>query len=616
MKRVCAFIAATCGMLSVAADGLAYTCRTLKPDSVAFAECVTALSSKPSAAMARAVRREARLDVVDVLVAYDLSAQQWLAANGKGTPEEYAALQIGKLNECLSNSRIAAFSFRLAGTALVGEDATIYINSAGQVDLGYILGYKLVSATGRVVATGEWRKVTDARASLGADIVCLLVASGDEGTVGISYELGSDSASSDTNLSEIPAFGNWAYSVCSIQSVDDGYALMHEIGHIMGCGHPDATCASWYALDLGPQIFSYSSGYYFWIGSEGYTTIMGYNYGGLRPNGTFDPYDRFTVLSLFSSPDLRYEGVPVGTVLNDNRKTILKTYPQVAQYRVSQFSPETDSADDSDSPAHIFANEFRPMAAVNGVAPYVGVVYDGDKPVAILSLKCGKAALSGKKAGKSKVSAVVTGLNGKKKSAKAVDVDCGYDAVAALDVKDWGMLSLTLGGEGFVGTLGNGLTVKTASVGGEWPYARSLFDVDFKGGMDLLPTGTLADLLPTGDGAVPVLSEGGKWRTAKAATVKWAAPKGEADKRLIVVGGEDGNLSALRIAYSPKAGTFSGSFKVYALEATGEKTKLRKHSAKVNGFVTSGIGYGTADVKKLGVYSASVRPEIMGGAAK
>ena len=604
MRRIYASAAALCGILSVVADSVPCACRTLKPDPAAFAECVAALSSRPSEAMACAVQKETQLNVIDVLIAYDLSAQQWLEENEKGSPEAYAAVRVDELNACLSNSHIDAFSFRLAGTALVNEDATVYRDSANIVDLSYILAQKLVSTAGRVVATGEWRKVTDARASLGADIVCVLVASGTRGTVGMSYRLDKNSAPSDSNLSKIPAFGDWAYSVCSIQAADRSCTLPHEIGHTMGCGHPDAAYASPSAMVLGPQVFDYSSGYYFWIDEDGYTTIMGYNFGGLRSDGTFDSGDRFEVLPLFSSPDLTYEGVPVGTTRNDNRKTLLKTYAQVAQYRVSQLPPGADSADEADPVSRVFSQEFRPTAAVKGVAPYVGVVYDGDRPVAILSLKCGKVARSGKKAGKSKVSAVVTGLNGKKKSAKAVDVDCGYDAVATLDVLDWGVLSLTLGGEGFVGTLGDGLVVKTAPVGGTWPHEHARFAVDFEAGSAPLPAGTFVDLLPTGDGAVPVLSEGGRWRVAKAATVKWAAPKGETDKRLVVDG--DGNLSALKISYSPKSGTFKGSFKVYALETSGAKAKLKKLAAKVNGFVASGTGYGTAEVKKVGDYPVSV----------
>ena len=614
MLRVCAIAAALGVLLPTAAAGSACVCRMLEPDPAAFAECVAAQDARPPSTMARAVVKETQLNVVDVLIAYDLSARQWLTANGKGAPDVYAAERVAELNNCLSNSRIDAFSFRLAGTVLVGEDASSFRDSDGDVDLAHILANKLVSTAGRVVATGEWQKVTDARASLGADVVCVLVAAGGGGTVGLSYKLGSNSVSSDGDLSRIPAFGNWAYSVCSIQAVDEGYMLSHEIGHVMGCGHPDATCASPLVLDLGPQVFDYSSGYYFWVGPCGYTTIMGYNFGGLRPDGTLDYFDRFEVLPLFSSPDLSYEGVPVGTARNDNRKTLLKTCSQVAQFRVSRLPPITDPADRPDPSSLVFANEFRPTAARKGTAPYMGAVYDGDKVVAMLSLKCGKAASSGKKAGKSKVSAIVTGLNGKKKSSKAVYVDCGYDASATLFVKDWGVLALTLGGEGFVGTLGDGMTVKSESVGGKWPHVLAFFDVKFEDGTGPLPAGTLANLLPTGDGAVSIWSDGGRWSAPKAATVKWAKPKGESEKKLVVNGDE--NLSALKISYSQKTGTFRGSFKIYALETAGAKTKLKKHVAKVNGIVASGVGYGEAEVKKVGVYPLEVNSASKGRVAE
>ena len=135
------------------------------------------------------------------------------------------------------------------------------------------------------------------------------------------------------------------------------------------------------------------------------------------------------------------------------------------------------------------------------------------------------------------------------------------------------------------------------------------FAVDFEDEAVPLPAGTRTELLPTGDGAVSVFSDGRKVRGPNAATVKWAAPKGETEKRLVVDGADGGNLSGLKFSYAPKTGLFKGSFKVYVLETTGEKTKLRKLAAKVNGFVLSGIGYGTAEVKKAGVYPAGVLSE-------
>ena len=103
-------------------------------------------------------------------------------------------------------------------------------------------------------------------------------------------------------------------------------------------------------------------------------------------------------------------------------------------------------------------------------------------------------------------------------------------------------------------------------------------------------------------------ASGGKWKFAKAASVKWAKPKKGADpsayydavagKDLVVdtLGGKT-NVSGMKLAYTPKKGTFKGSFKVYALEGEGKAKKLKKYTVKVSGVVVDGVGYGTATSK-------------------
>ena len=550
------------------------------------------------------VKSETLLNVIDVLVAYDQSACNWLVANGKGTPDAYARTKIAEMNACLTNSCITEFTFRLVGTVCIGVDATQYRDRYGSVDLEAILSEHLVDAYGKVRATGEWKKITDQREALGADVVSMLVSAGGEGVVGMGYSLEDglwDVFS--TNPASIPSFGDWAYSICSIDVTDGDHSMLHEIGHNMGCGHADARVASWTAMDLGPQLYSYSAASYLWIGDEGFYTIMGYNFGGLRPDGSYNPFDRFTELPYFSSPNLYYRGVALGSENHDNRRTLLNTYAYVAQYRVSQLHLGQDPDVEPLPPARTFSTEFRPAKAVNGALPYVGAVREGDKLVALLSLKCGKAATTGRRAGKCKVSATLTGLDGKMIRSKAVDVACGYDATAVLDIKDRGQLSLKLGGEGFVGTLGPDLTVKTEPVGGAWTNAKSRVDVDFGQGTQFLPEGTLVDLLPTGDGAEPVVPVGGKWSFAKAATVKWAKPKDAAEKELVVdvgTNGEKPNRSGMILTYVPKKGTFKGSFKVYALVDAGSGKKLMKYRVAVTGIVAGGVGRGTAALKRNG----------------
>ena len=144
------------------------------------------------------------------------------------------------------------------------------------------------------------------------------------------------------------------------------------------------------------------------------------------------------------------------------------------------------------------------------------------------------------------------------------------------------------------------------SVCGNWTRTDARVYLDGGRGATALPAGTVEELLPDGE---PVIPKGGKWSFAKAATVKWAKPKKGAERPeiydeasgkglLIDTSGDKTNLSAMKLTYTPKKGTFKGSFKVYALEGAGKATKLKKYTVKVSGVVVGGAGYGTATCKK------------------
>ena len=66
---------------------------------------------------------------------------------------------------------------------------------------------------------------------------------------------------------------------------------------------------------------------------------------------------------------------------------------------------------------------------------------------------------------------------------------------------------------------------------------------------------------------------------------------------MVDTAGDKTNLSAMKLTYTPKKGTFKGSFKVYALEGSGKATMLKKYTIKVSGVVVGGVGYGTATSK-------------------
>ena len=58
------------------------------------------------------------------------------------------------------------------------------------------------------------------------------------------------------------------------------------------------------------------------------------------------------------------------------------------------------------------------------------------------------------------------------------------------------------------------------------------------------------------------------------------------------------NLSAMKLTYAAKKGTFNGSFKVCELQGLGKGTKLKKCVVKVTGVVVNGVGYGSATCTK------------------
>ena len=209
-----------------------------------------------------------------------------------------------------------------------------------------------------------------------------------------------------------------------------------------------------------------------------------------------------------------------------------------------------------------------------------GAAYDGASVAGIVELKLGKVD----KKKTSKVSGSVTGLDGKKHAIKqfsVTNVDGASPKTASLEVKGLGTMNITIGGERFAGSLGS-LHVQSADVGGNWTQAGSVVNVEVPAADRAKFAGTVVEgLLPADE---PVTPAGGKWKFAKAATVKWAklkpgtAPFGglsdaASGKGLLVDTSKGANLSGMKLVYTPKKSTFKGSFKMYALEGSGAKTK-------------------------------------------
>ena len=302
-------------------------------------------------------RGEAHTNVVDVLMAFDRSAKAWLADNGYGSCDEFAAICLRKMNWVLANSGLLEdFSFRLAGIAEVDVDVPeSYHAVEGYYDsYGYYEEYEytdlsrmLEDATGDSAGlSSKWAALRAERELVCADVVSVLVASEESGTVGLAYSL------DRMSIATPEYFADHAYSVVCIGSVASDNTQVHEIGHLMGAGHSDQMDPDYYrdadgVSLLGPQLFPYSAGMYFneadgdeaagaerdWLWRY---TVMGYNYPG--PGWGTDVYGDPIFAAgepCFSSPNLFSEnGVAKGDALHDNARTLRETYAFVANYRV------------------------------------------------------------------------------------------------------------------------------------------------------------------------------------------------------------------------------------------------------------------------------------------
>jgi len=551
---------------------------------------------------------------VDILVAYDTSAAAWLEADGR-TQADFAAAQVAKANTVLANSRVDdAFEFRLAG---VYEGRFTHDKAS---DLGVTLGLAVEGTA------GEWTELRAARDAAGADIVVVLVDTGRT-----SGELGASNSmlpKVSTNGGEeirywgldFPAvneylayFAERAYSVCDIATVDTDNVFVHEVGHVMGAGHSEIIAPAY--DDPGPQLFQYSSALMY-EGSDGehYATVMGYDKTGYAGS------PKYVVLPYFSSssPEVvnPVTGEPLGDADHDNVKTLRETCVKVAAFRAAVDDGGQGGGDDGqggeggegggqDTPSRA-RGEFAEKKTIVPCA-----VYQDGEVVGTVTFTVAKT-----KNGLSKVSAVVFGLDGKKAKAKAAkcEVFLGESGVATVvydsEVKGYGgRLHAVISADGLVSAdsaIGN-MALDVAAVDGLQEGVQHGFylvdDLSAVGGAPVLQAvvsgDTLYSLIPYAANPEPVLVSGVKWAAAaKAGKVK-SKKNSAGEMDIIVDTGNDGsktNLSALKISYAAKTGTFKGSFTAYTVEGG----KVKKYKFKVGGVVVDGIGYGTAVNTKTG----------------
>ena len=230
----------------------------------------------------------------------------------------------------------------------------------------------------------------------------------------------------------------------------------------------------------------------------------------------------------------------------------------------------------------------------------------------VFELKCGIA----NKKGVSKISATLTGLDGKKRSYKGKNADVTGETVTV----NFDGLSVTVDGDTFYGDdgLDGGLSVESAKVGGNLPNGTMMFSVD----IDALPESgddweIVEDDVPE---EMTVKVTGGKKLDAgKAATLKYRRFREDGETWYDLDGLEDNkkpNVCALKITYTPKTGIFKGSFKIYATNEgsidEGKPPKLKSFTVNFTGLFLDegdgfyGIGEAVCKKPKAGPWSVSV----------
>ena len=514
---------------------------------------------------------------IDIMFAYDRSAARWLAAN-EISGDELARRTVAKMNAVLPATHLDDYvSFRLVGVKASAAEAI------GEMDYER-LDNAVVSVANIPdgAATGAWRDIQVARDAFKADIVIVLIDAGEPDVGyyidGVSWSLGK------TMLPDLSRFAPYAYSVCNVRVVDSTYIVTHEVGHVMGAGHSDIL-----GDEPGPQLYPYSSAYNFVDGNgKRFHTIMGYS-EILSADTGYELYPAFS-----SAEFTTLDGGALGDASHDNTRTLRETCGIVSRFRLSGSEGQVPVARFSE----------RVVASCKVADP------DGET-IGLAQITVAKTD----KKGESKVSAVFYGLDGKKKTTKAVKAKValadGLSAVrdVALVVKgEAAPFVVTVTADGSAsGTFGTYIMERVASVGSLAPAARvrvaglpaTIDGTAILG--DVECDGRSYHLLPDGEG-VAFSAAGTKWIFAKSANVKYAKSNATGQKELVVDIGKDGswtNLCGLRLSVNAKTGVFKGGFTVYADAGTPERPKLKKFKFKVSGVVVDGVGAGRASYKSV-----------------
>ena len=269
---------------------------------------------------------EAETNKIDVMLVFDKTAKAWVEANGYGDCKTFAEEAVTELNAGLANTGIdAAFTFRLAAVKVTSAKFSGYTAARLATKAALLSGL-----------TAKEKKLFDAVRAARDEAKADLTAFISDGFRGDAFGGGIMLTQQYWNDESLETFKDMAYCAVSISAIPNRYTLLHELGHLMGAGHADSISS---ILSPGPQLFDYSAGCYFRAGGVLYATVMTSEKDGFSDEEAirlpFFSSPNYTMLVKDASGRLVDSGVKVGSASNDNTRTLLRTYPVVANFRVA-----------------------------------------------------------------------------------------------------------------------------------------------------------------------------------------------------------------------------------------------------------------------------------------